>query len=372
MDIYKFFNSRDEAEYLRSLDYQFTLPEAAYVIWQSKYTTLDARIRAWQELIWSTPDCSFEIGNSGEKIESFHAFLRDYINLQKKMVDLFSDSKDFVYTYDLYDRESFSVDDRYENENMGFLDQGAYFGTAEMAFADYQENLRWYHADSVRCARFHKYSLVTKPGNDVLPEMCLETNLQMQVLSVSEFLDPWSGAYGSFLDDQEQELIRTFKKMEFHFPIPFHKGDILFDRVAETDPHCDHGPFVFSGLSSRDMDYEACYLLEEKSRAPLIGLRDRDYAHQMGVNDSYLNLERYKGPLEGVYRALKPVSQMMTIDLETGSPLISEELGVNAYHQIIAEEMCKSGRTDFEAANNKITLEQVGFKKITKKNYYLP
>ncbi|MCD8208717.1 MAG: hypothetical protein LUD72_12325 [Bacteroidales bacterium] len=372
MDIYRFFNSKDIAEHLKSTDYEFTLPEAAYVIYQSKYATLDERIDAWQELIDTMPDCSFEIGDDREKIESFHAFLREYSNLQKKMVNLFSDSKDSVYTYELYGREPFSVDDRYENENMCFCDQGAYFGTAEMAFANYQENLRWYQADGFCCARFHKYSLVTEPKNNILPEMCLETDLQMQVLSVTEFIDPWFEAVGSFLNYREGELIRTFKRMNFHFPIPFHRGDILFNRVTEMDPNSDHGPFVFSRLSSRNMDYLAYYLIEEKSRATLVDVRDKDIARQMGLIDSYLNLERYDGPLHGVYRALKPVSQMMTANPETGNPMISEELGINAYHQILAEEMCKNGRADFEAMNNDKRLELVGLKRSMKKNYYLP
>ena len=60
MNIYNFINSKDVRKYLQDIDYQFTTPEAAFVVYWCKHATLDKKIEAWQEIIETMPDCSME------------------------------------------------------------------------------------------------------------------------------------------------------------------------------------------------------------------------------------------------------------------------------------------------------------------------
>lgn len=54
--IYEFINSRDVRKYLLEINYQFTTPEAAFVVYWSKKPVKD-KIRAWEEIIRTMPDC---------------------------------------------------------------------------------------------------------------------------------------------------------------------------------------------------------------------------------------------------------------------------------------------------------------------------
>ncbi len=378
MDIYKFFNSKDEAEYLKSMDYQFTLPEAAYIISQSVFTTLEERIGAWQELIDTTPDCSMGARFNLEPIGSFHAFLRDYIRLQRKIIRLFHEPGKAVYTYQVYEKDFTSREDRYEGEYYDFAELGEYFGTAEMAFARYTKNEEDHREDGVKRVRFHRYGLVTDPAQNGTTDIWLETDPQMHVLTLD--------AYGG-LNEREQDLQRAFEGMYFIFPTPFHTGDILINPVKEMYHSYLKGPFVLETMATwgskelkengipdtdgtwakvdarlerqkesaddSDMNYSGCFLMEEESCAPM-PFWDTDWTN--------INLARYEGPLNGIYRLLKPISQMMITDPKTGKRAASEELCCNAYHQIITEEMCKKERESLETWYTEEGLELAGLK----------
>ena len=53
MNIFRFINSKDIREYLRELQHQFTVPEAAFLIYMSRTVPLKEKFDAWQES--STP-----------------------------------------------------------------------------------------------------------------------------------------------------------------------------------------------------------------------------------------------------------------------------------------------------------------------------
>lgn len=98
MDIYKFVPSRDIREYLKKIDYKFTTPEAAFVIWACPDATMDERFEAWQVIIDTLPDCSMEERINTNKIDSFHAFLWRYMELIKQDLSMFYDETDAVYS----------------------------------------------------------------------------------------------------------------------------------------------------------------------------------------------------------------------------------------------------------------------------------
>ena len=97
---YYYINSRDIRAYLRSLHYEFSSLEVAWLIWQSKDTSLDDRHRAWAKLIETMPDCPIEERFNTVAQESLHAFLKKLMDTEKRLLNLFEHSRDeAVYSF---------------------------------------------------------------------------------------------------------------------------------------------------------------------------------------------------------------------------------------------------------------------------------
>lgn len=86
-------------EYCQKLDGQFTAAQAAYIVYKNDDLLLTDRLSAWQEIIDSMPDCEFpgydlEIGKIGA-----HDFLREYMAVQRKLMDMFFQTEEnVIYT----------------------------------------------------------------------------------------------------------------------------------------------------------------------------------------------------------------------------------------------------------------------------------
>ena len=59
MNFYPFINSPDIREHLAKIGYEFSSEEAAYLVWQSKETTIAEKHAAWEEIIRTMRACSF-------------------------------------------------------------------------------------------------------------------------------------------------------------------------------------------------------------------------------------------------------------------------------------------------------------------------
>ena len=51
MDIFKYLNSNDVRKYLKSIDYKFSAPDAAWIVERSVGLPLDEKISAWNEIM---------------------------------------------------------------------------------------------------------------------------------------------------------------------------------------------------------------------------------------------------------------------------------------------------------------------------------
>ena len=51
MNLYEWLESSDVREYLESVHYEFTLPEAFYVIRENEQRALEEKIAAWEECL---------------------------------------------------------------------------------------------------------------------------------------------------------------------------------------------------------------------------------------------------------------------------------------------------------------------------------
>lgn len=101
MDIYRFIDSRDMREHLQKLNYSFTTPEAAFLVYWCKNAALEERIAAWREIIDTMPNCAMAERMNLEAIPDFHQFLRDYIDLQERDLRRFKEPDGCVYVCEL-------------------------------------------------------------------------------------------------------------------------------------------------------------------------------------------------------------------------------------------------------------------------------
>ncbi len=362
MDIYGFFNSKDVADYLKFINYEFTLPEAAFIVYQSEHRTLGEKFEAWQELIDTMPDCPVEERRNVRPMESFHQFLRDYMELQKKILRTFRESDGYIYTYSFYDSPYY----------WGSM----YFADADAAFADFEKEKEDYLADGEQRVRFVRLPVHGQADSERMGTIWIDMTMDLEVISME--------ASYPLLSEEEDALFRKFDWMFFLFPAPFRRGDIVIDRSCYPDKE---GPFVLDVIStwdkdtmlkngfspqhpwvrshekglkfrleygdSSDMSYAACYLDKECEGFPKL---------YHGNGWTYLNLELYREPLQGMDRVLKAVSSAMTYDQEYGGLSLEPELLCSAYQLILVEEMCKVNREFLEGCFPEDWKERAGLK----------
>ena len=139
VDIFRFFNSKDVADHLRKIGYEFSMPEAAFVVYRSRDATLDEKVATWLEIVETMPDCSMEGRLNMDPIPSFRAFLHDYIDLQRRSLTRFLESEGCMFGFSYY-----FADGDWEQDKSLFSDSQScleYIGT-------FCEGMRWYREEA--------------------------------------------------------------------------------------------------------------------------------------------------------------------------------------------------------------------------------
>ena len=76
---------------MEKIHYDFTLPEAFYVIRENEQRALEVKIAAREEPLAAMPDCPFSIESDvGGKLEteSFHKSVREFIGQQRELLEV--------------------------------------------------------------------------------------------------------------------------------------------------------------------------------------------------------------------------------------------------------------------------------------------
>lgn len=121
-DTASFLNSKDIADYWRSIGFICTPLQSAYIVWQNHTKTLQEKHAAWREIVETMPDCivaeghrKTNMGISDALAESLHAFLQAFMQLQNQLIERFYRNGDHaVYRYRvLYDGDKDWSEDRW-------------------------------------------------------------------------------------------------------------------------------------------------------------------------------------------------------------------------------------------------------------------
>ena len=342
MDFTKFIDSRDVAEHLRKIDYRFTAPEAAYLVYQSSRATLEEKFAAWEHIIESYPDCSMERRTNMVRIDSFHAFLHKHIDWQKRQRRDFYAVGNHVYTIHIRFRTGTSDVIWHDSED-GNIQEYDYsnrcFSNITSCFQFLRQELDRYKEGGYEVLR----AAVGKCPIDTMEEHLytsyLYLNADMEVLFIDTI----------HVSDEDLETATAFEGMAFAFPTPFQRGDILVqhDNVCrgETKFVLDNLPTwgsekcIEQGLARGHVTEHADRRLQR-----MIEKGDESYMVAYGYVFTeggfyfdnfgcarYLKCEYLREPLAGKQRILKPLRLFVKGEIE-------EELLCRAYHFILTEE----------------------------------
>lgn len=102
MDIIKFINSKDIANHLKKINYQFSPLEAMYLIHTSRKISLDEKHEAYKELIKLSPDCVVDERRSDLKTQPMSAFLQELMIRQNLLIADCKQGGEYAFYYSSY------------------------------------------------------------------------------------------------------------------------------------------------------------------------------------------------------------------------------------------------------------------------------
>lgn len=301
MDIYSYLNSKDVAEYCRSLDYKFNAIETAFIVNACRHISLEEKLRLFQEIIDTMPDESLREKASRLqsymeheqriKTDSFHEALSHYIvAMQKDLNEFLTAEPDTVYSWVCWYRDWDDGIDR--NELYSTFDAAK---TAVMA--EINDWLEDYSDLSGFTGMIWKRRIDTK-------ERChaaLNGN----------------GLLTNLYDNHDDSCF--FQWIWIKIPVPFKKGDLLYG----TNPHTLDNLNI--GKEPMVLIHDCCDDLDENDpkHRRLMAARDASDMTAWGYwldgtgrlydecMHNYHELEYYRGEIKGDVRLLKALSAQM-------------------------------------------------------------
>lgn len=276
MDIFRFINSRDIREHLQEIEYQFTAPEAAYLVEQSQTATLQEKISAWQWIIENMKTTSLDKRLKLWAIADFHQFLQEYINLQEQYALQIQTPDGGTYVCG-------NLTDSWPQRNWRL---GPYNNFDDCVIAGIRQAVKEWNTE------FYVEKSKASTQNPDECEICM-VNLQGEIKRVN----------GLFNNTYEEDLFFAFDEMRFEFPTPFQPGDIV----------CHDGgkPFVLTKIFAWEDD-----LIQTRNMtccgytlARVCDSVDSFCIHTIFPN--YLDLEYYREPLAGVNQLLQSISNFL-------------------------------------------------------------
>ena len=309
-EILNFVNSKDIRKHLQNIGYQFNALEAAWLIWQSRNSTLEEKHNAWKQVIAEYPDIPvFERMNTLPQ-PSLHRFLEEYMDMENRTLERFRDSSGAVYQLEYHTP---GYDPVRETRMLSEFDPG------RMNFALGEED----DITNVRCIR-----LPVDAPNEKALHTCFSVHLDMQKRIMGVDPDP------GLLSERDKELeMDIFPGFWFDFPTPFLKGDILWD-PQRPDGFC-RGPFACTSINHHGIADEKQfeYMRREADTSDMtahglfVSAEHSVYGECMS---NYMNCEYYPKELIGFQRLLTPFSAYEKSKIDA-------ELLVHACHYITLE-----------------------------------
>ena len=315
-----FINSKDIRNYLREISYKFTPLEVSWLIYQCRSLSLAEKHKEWHYLIDNTKDMAFDTSESKE--DSLHSFLKRYMEMQKKYIDIFMNPDNSFYKYKVTVTQSDNY--TYETEN------NSCFSTYEKCLQAAKDECIDY-SDS----NYKNYSLcIMKKELDSISTIHIDDRLELYLNSNYEIMhvEPYITTVA------DKDTLTAFDYMWFSFPTPFKTGDIIAGKY--TSPGICRGPMVLNHSAPE------WYNKKDRKGRDISDMWMNGYFQDSDTgciyngtsNDNYMDFE-YCLPdsLTGKQRILIALSNYLKGQIDIS-------LMLNAYHLILLEEAVKDRR----------------------------
>ena len=338
MDFIKFLNSKDIAEYLQKIDYKFSPEEAMFVIHEGRNIPLAEKHAAYEELIDRYPDHKLEERSANIfKGHTLSSFLRAYIDKENRLFeDCKRDGDDAIYYASHFSKA--------DNSWIGCDSYDAVYHTFNDCFA------KVHRGDAGNTAKVTIYKKYIKTN-------CV---IELELLSDGTVLK----VEGNSMPEDDFEIACAFEFMWIKIPTPFKRGDVVIPRRekiwgSRRYYDCEEA-FVLTDMCTWGSEElaENGYknAKSHKNNEKDFEQKDELIKHHEEVGDTsdmiaagyfaggsvvyhdhtisdvtYLDLEYYRGELEGRYRILKAVSNYIKGE-------ISLDLLMQTYQLILLEE----------------------------------
>lgn len=232
MDFLKFINSDAIRNHLSEINYEFTPMEAAFVVWQSKTHTMKQKHEAFQYIIDTMPDSPIEQKpwsatelNWTFEHNTLHKMLKRFMEVEYEIIDAVKKDEDNA----LYSVQAVYTDFYYEED--------------ERFFTTYEKCLKAANSlEDCEAYPFYYYEITKSWANDKKTRyISMKFLMDGEILSVSD-------ENCTFIKDFM--ILGAFEDMWFQFPVPFKKGDIVYNEKKGYVGYSPYGtePFVFEGV----------------------------------------------------------------------------------------------------------------------------
>lgn len=314
MDIYSFINSKAISKHLRDMNYKFDTIEAAWLIYQCKSISMNEKHEAWKQLIDEMPDCRLAERANCKAKESFHSFLKKYMQIEDWLYQVFQEKKETdVYTLRFYCTGE--ADWSKPGEEDLFCSYKACLSVIESYKEAGEEKIEVFEIKKKLIGGIKTITVTYKANQTVLAvDSC------------------------NYLSNEELDITGTFDALWFDFPVPFTKGDVLISNAAygPTENFGLDGPFV--------LDIITPWNIERNQKGKKDRLADTTDMNAWGyfqaedgrifreVTWNYMDLDYFSKPIKRPHRFLFGLGRY--IKGEIGIDLL-----LTAYRKILMDEI---------------------------------
>lgn len=211
-DILEFLDSPDIKEHLRDIGYEFTTPEAAFIVARSNEKALRQKIEGWQKIIDNMPNCAITRWHGTLSIPNFHVFLRDVIKWERKKIARFKQPGKHMYFFED------GTGSPHESES-SFGPYTSYDKCFEAIWNELEEE----NPTSIEITR-----RPIDPDEDYYAADKLMLNAKGEIMDCQlRCID---------VEREGEDPTFAFELMWFSIPTPFHAGDIICRHGDPDDP----------------------------------------------------------------------------------------------------------------------------------------
>ncbi len=211
-DILEFLDSPDIKEHLKSIGYEFTTPEAAFIVSCSHEKTLQQKLEGWQKIIDNMPNCAMSRRSDTLNIPNFHAFLRDVIKWERMLIARFKQPDNYLYFFQ-------------DKTEKTYID-GCIYGPYSSYGKCFEAIWKVFEDESPTSIEISRRPI--DPNEDFYAEDRLMLNAQGEIMYCElRCIDR---------EREGEDPTFAFDLMWFGIPTPFHAGDIICRHGHPDDP----------------------------------------------------------------------------------------------------------------------------------------